>query len=88
MKKIYKYELEIKDCQTIILPFDYEILSVQSQNNKLVLWAMVYPDNSLQQVTFNIVGTGNPIATDTQNWLYLASVQMFNGLVWHVFETL
>lgn len=41
MKRIFKYQLEITDRQTILLPHDAEILSVQVQNQKPCLWAKV-----------------------------------------------
>lgn len=41
MKTIYKYPLQVTDIQKILMPVYAQILSVQAQNNQLVLWAVV-----------------------------------------------
>ena len=38
MKKIYKYELEITEIQTVEMPVGAEILCVQFQDEALCLW--------------------------------------------------
>lgn len=40
---VYKYELEITDEQTIRLPLNAELLTVQMQGDKCCLWALVDP---------------------------------------------
>lgn len=44
MKRVYKYPVEIADVQTILLPIGVQILSVQEQNGKAYLWAIVNPE--------------------------------------------
>ncbi|HID92537.1 MAG TPA: hypothetical protein EYP60_00440 [bacterium (Candidatus Stahlbacteria)] len=85
MKKIFKYKLKLVDQQKVVLPAQYQMLSVQEQDGKLVLWAMVpmnTPDTSTQ---IRIIGTGNLIEGDPL-LDFIDTVQMPNGLVWHVFE--
>lgn len=89
MKTIYKYELEIKDEQSIELPIEHKILTVQTQNGKIVLWAVVdtfYEENTKRN--FKIFGTGNR-ADELELFLggdmeYISTVQL-NGFVWHIF---
>lgn len=44
MKTIYKYPLDVTDRQVIAMPEDAEILTVQVQNGKPMLWAVVDPN--------------------------------------------
>jgi len=89
MKTIFKYELEIKDKQTLELPLDHRILSVQNQNGKLCLWAAVESEDTFKtNRTFRVFGTGN---TDDDlefyfggDMEYISTVQL-QFLVLHIF---
>lgn len=81
--KIFKYPLEITDKQTINLPHDSHVLSVQFQNDVLCLWAAVNTDVETQPYRVIIVGTGHEVSRLTLH-LHLATVQQ-NQMVWHVF---
>jgi hypothetical protein len=85
--RIFKYELEVTDEQQILLPEHARILSVQVQNGRLCLWALVN-DGALtnRRRTFRVVGTGHPVP-DNEYLAFLGTVQMHGGaLVFHVFE--
>lgn len=84
--KIFKYTLAITDHQTVSLPSGYKILSVGNQREELVLWALV-PTTNVPHVAVLIWihGTGNSILPG-ESEKYIGTVQMGNGLVWHVFE--
>lgn len=85
MSKIFKYDLEITDMQTLGLPKKAQILTVQFQGDKLCLWALVNPENSIEQRIFILVGTGHII--NAKDLSYIGTVQHHVGkLVWHVFE--
>lgn len=89
MKVIYKYELDITGTQSIKLYAGYKILSVQEQNGKLILWVVVNTDNNPQFMQIEIVGTGHEITEPNElfaYWEHISTVQMNNGLVWHVFD--
>ena len=91
MEKICKYELEIADEQKINIPAFSRILSVQAQHDKLCLWAVVETEMPLSEIEILIVGTGNECPEGCwdnppiYNNKFLGTVQMHNGLVWHVF---
>lgn len=88
MVTIYKYPLKIQDKQELSLPSPARALSVGVQGGKLVLWAVVDPDGTVfQPCQIVIYGTGHPIE-DEGEYKFLGTVQMPNGLVWHVFEVL
>ncbi len=92
MKTIHKYPLEIVDEQSIGLPTGAVVLSVQHQQGKLVLWALVDTTMHERKRCFRIVGTGHPFEGYSSDWRHVATVQvppenlaMKTGLVWHVF---
>jgi len=51
-KSIWKYQLEVTDNQIVKMPKDAEILSVQTQNEEVCLWALVIPNNDKEDRTF------------------------------------
>lgn len=86
MEKIYKYPLEIKDEQVVLLPTGAKILTVQAQMDKPCIWAMVNPTSPNDQAfTIRIHGTGHAIS-DSDELEYINTVQLYGGkLVFHVF---
>lgn len=87
-KIIYKYPLEVAGKQVVSLPFGSEILSVQMQNRKLCLWALVDPNEECEDRHIEMYGTGHPLGYDFGvPHKYIATFQMeFEQLVFHVFE--
>jgi len=86
MEKIFKYELDVLDKQTLLMPADAVILCVQAQHGKGQLWARVIPGNPLMPRVFETYGTGQEIRGDT--CCYVGTYQMADGnLVFHVFES-
>ena len=87
MKTIYKYELELVDSQTLMLPAAFEVLTVEAQHGNLCLWAMVDPDETeLSPLSVMIKGTGHKITDDEwADFYYLKSVHMLPFVVYHVF---
>lgn len=84
MKKIFKYELKIKDSQIVKIPDEAKILSVKNQNNKLVVWAEVSDNQMINDVEFLVIGTGNPIDKKLYNYKFIDSVIM-GQFVWHIY---
>lgn len=85
MRTIYKYPVALVPEQVIALPRGYRILSVQNQDDRLRLWAMVETDERpTVPVLIRIIGTGHPVPDAVG--VYLATVQTDGGMfVWHVF---
>ena len=81
---IWKYELEMTDQQSIIVPGGASFLSVANQRGKLCLWALIF-DLSQPRVSrqIEIVGTGNPMSSGRRVFIGTVIVEPF---VWHVFE--
>jgi hypothetical protein len=84
--QIWKYLLAIVDQQMLDLPFGARILTVQAQQDKLCLWALVDEmENLLEPHQLAIYGTGPPLPV--QPGIYIATVQTLGGRgIWHVFE--
>ena len=84
-RTIWKFPLDVLDEQIISMPRHAEILSVACQNDALVMWAKVDPENSLRQHKIHIRGTGHPL--DEEEGRFIGTVLMAGGsLVWHVFS--
>lgn len=83
---IFKYELPIiGEVFELKLPKDCTICDIQLQENVICLWAIV--DTHAEFIThkFLIVGTGWKI-DDVELLNYMKTIQMPNGLVYHVFQ--
>ncbi len=81
MYKIYKYELELEDQQTLVLPEHSKILTVIKQNNKIVLYAQVTESKYYDHYTIFVKGTGHSIGYSA---IYLNTVKI-GMFVWHIF---
>ncbi len=85
-KTIYKYPLVVTDFQTVSLPVDAEILTVQTQGGNPCMWALVDPTQTEKEGrNIAIFGTGHPVNCDVIR--YISTFQLYDGeLVFHVFE--
>jgi len=84
MKKIYKYDVAIVECQLIPMPLGAKILSIALQNGEVKIWAMVNPEEGvLVPRHILLVGTGQRVEDDAQT--FLGTVNM-GAFVWHFFE--
>lgn len=83
---IYKYPLIIVSKQTLLLPLNARILTVQAQRDTVCLWALIhYEGDTPESRTIEIFGTGEPM--DEAHREYVDTAQV--GLnIWHVFERL
>jgi hypothetical protein len=88
MKTIWKYELQVTDWQTINIPRNAEILTIQNQNGIPQLWAIVDTDEkAIELKGIEIYGTGNPMRSDGLIRKYIGTFQMLGGkFIGHCFE--
>lgn len=83
--KIWKYEIEIADSQTLQMPAGAKILDAQIQQGRLNLWALVDTNMPTCPRLIAIYGTGYAMPEDPGQ--YIATIQSNAGLlVWHVFD--
>jgi len=83
---VYKYNLEITDTQTLHLPKNVDILSVENQNGYLVLYALVNEQEKIfEYVDISVIGTGHQISFTT--YTFIGTVSFSGGtLMFHVFS--
>ncbi len=83
---IFKYTIPITDgLIELKIPLDHEFCDIQVQGNDLVMWLFIDSHGQFIKKKFKIFGTGEYIH-DPDDYFYLKTVQMPNGLVWHIFE--
>lgn len=83
---IWKFELVVMERQGIVAP-PIIPLTLQLQNNKPCLWAIVAIDEPTSQHTIVMRGTGHEWQDDgnpSYYSRYLGTVQL-DGFVWHYF---
>lgn len=87
-KTIWKFELKLTDMQPVEMPEGAEILSVQNQEGKISLWALVDPTAIKKIRTIEIFETGSDVYCDMGiQRKYISTFQMRSGLlIYHVFE--
>ena len=84
MRKIYKYELPVDGGIITIKQCIIKILSIQEQNGKPMMWAIVDPDNEVvEPLEITAIGTGQVLPTGLDE--YLGTAQDGYGFVWHYF---
>jgi len=87
-KKIFKYELQIKDLNKVIMKKGAEVLSIQTQNEIACIWALVDPYEIDENRFFEIFGTGNIVPQNSFR-KFIGTFQLSGGLlVYHCFELL
>ena len=83
--RIWKWEIEVTDRQTVPMPARAKLLDVQMQNGVCCIWALCEPKAPNEPRHLAIYGTGNPVPDEPGE--YVATFQMADGaLVFHVFE--
>ena len=85
MRKIYKYELPVDGGIITIKQWMIKILSIQEQNGKPMMLAIVDPDNeAVDPMEITAIGTGWTLPTGLDE--YLGTAQDGYGFVWHYFS--
>ena len=87
-RRIFKYQIETTDIQSVKMPKGSIIHCLQLQNNVPCIWAMVNPEEKeIETRVIAVYGTGHPIPDSEQ--AYIGTYQTSGGFfVFHVFEIL
>ncbi len=80
---IWKYPILPQDTQVIEAPFGARFLTVQTQHDRPVIWALVNSNCPNVSHTVHVVGTGHN-ASRVAGLKYVGTFQV-SGLVFHVF---
>jgi hypothetical protein len=85
--RIFKYKIPVTDEVSLSLPKGATLLSVKEQDDRIVLYAEVNPDEAeMVQYDFRIVGTGHRYEFYRRFYKFLDTVEMYDGkLMFHVF---
>lgn len=86
-RKIYKYTLELTDKQVLSLPQGAKLLSVEEQGGKIVLYALVNPEEKIRAgFKIYVFETGHPLPEIIYSFDFLGTVKLQDGaLMFHVF---
>lgn len=85
MKKIYKYKIPKNGL--IELPYKAEVLSANSQNGEIFIWALVDVSiNTIETRIFEIIGTGFEFV-NSEKYNFINTIFM-DEYVFHIFEIL
>jgi len=85
-KTIWKFPLQVADEQIVQMPKNAEILTIQAQKGDAYLWAIVNPDNALEDRIILCRGTGHEIQSEF-NIKYISTCQFYEGdIIFHYFE--
>ena len=98
-QSVWKFPLIVKAKTTLQMPVGSQILCVQAQADTLpCLWALVYPEEKMEDRVFELFGTGHHIPDDIDKGftpptlplttrIYIGTFQLQNGaFVGHLFE--
>ena len=80
--KIFKLSLGTHAHQHLAAPFIVEVLDIQLQQGKPVLWAKVWADSAIRKYVILCKQTGDDVVGDTS---YLGTVQLPDDTVLHYF---
>ncbi len=90
MKTIYKYNIELHSTFSISMPKNAEIISLKTQGNKPVVWAIVDTEDIKNIRTFIVIPTGGNIDDSLKDLQFIGTFQIedTNGseFVGHLFE--
>ena len=85
--KIFKYTFNMAGEQDIPMHKGAHVLTVQVQNGIPCLWAIVDPEQPIENRTFRIFGTGHEMDIDIPHSHYIGSFQLAGGdFIGHLFE--
>ena len=86
MSRILKYRLTPDHPCHVTMPQGAQLLHAGAQDGAVFVWALVRGENVAEDRRFHVYGTGHTI--DQADLIHVGTLQMQNGLVWHVFEEL
>ena len=89
MKRVFKYHVATNDNVTFSAPSDFDLIHIGEQDGELMVWGIVEVDNigsaihGGKDMRLCIRGTGHSFLGNEGE--HIKTVQMRNGLVWHIF---
>jgi glutamine cyclotransferase len=84
MKTIWKYELKVQREQYVKIPYEHNILDIQIQDGKIIMWVEVDKTTDALDTLINMFGTGQELPAFYEGD-FLATIQD-GRLVWHFYK--
>jgi len=86
-KSIWKFPIKIEDEQSVLMPKDSELLSVQVQHGQICIWALVNIEAITVKRIIKMAGTGHDLTNRVPLGPFLGTVQVNGGqFIFHVFD--
>lgn len=86
VKVVWKYPIPAADEFTVEMPEGTEVVTVQTQRDEPMFWALLDPDVPKYLRTFRVLPTGRELP-DAEQWTYRGTFQVHDGsLVFHLME--
>ena len=84
----YHYSVGRHERKMVFMPRHARVIHVDEQDGELFVWAECEPSNDRVETFFEVIGTGHniPPITKREVRVHLGTLQMSNGLVWHVYQ--
>lgn len=79
MLTIHKINLEVKQVQRIVLPYEAEILTIQSQFDEPVLWAIVNTEVTVHEERIISMYETGKMLPEMSDKKYLSTIQSDGG---------
>lgn len=93
MKSIYKYVLQVADCQIVQMPINAKILKVALQKgwkhhreSNICVWAEVNLEEPNVGHVFNIYGTGWEVEEFKGTYIGTVDMDPEHPYIWHVYK--
>ena len=88
MKKVFKYQFELRDRFELTLPSGAEFLHADTQDNTYLqsIWALVDPSHEDAEYKFLLCGTGHEIKHEEGFSLSHISTWKDGPCIWHLFQ--
>lgn len=86
---VYKYRMAFSPAGRpfkVQMPKGADILTIGSQRDGMVVWALVNPEDPPVDRTFVVYGTGRGIEIGESSLRYWGTIMQTDGTVWHLFE--
>lgn len=89
-KTIWKFPIQVTNEFQLEMPRNSYIIHIDVQRSSPQLWAIVDPDNPIEQRKFYLIGTGALFSNDLwDKSVYVGTFQLHSGdIVLHLFEIL
>ncbi|MGV7002537.1 DUF7352 domain-containing protein [Priestia megaterium] len=87
MYSVWKFPLVADHSQQLDLPLGSKVLSVESQGDDIVIYALVNTEQTEKEVKeIRAYGTGHDIPNDIIEYTFLGTTKLYNdSMVFHIF---